>query len=52
MKEWKLISLAAARRLATEALGAVPRQIEEEGLRQALGRIAACDMHSAEDNPA
>lgn len=52
MKEWKLISLAAARRLATEALGAVPRQIEEVGLRQALGRIAACDMHSAEDNPA
>ena len=51
MKEWNLISLAEARRLAIEALAAAPRQTEEVGLRQALGRIAACEMVSAEDNP-
>ena len=39
MKEWNLISLAEARRLAIEALAAAPRQTEEVGLRQALGRI-------------
>lgn len=52
MKAWNLISLADARRLAIEALAAAPRQTEEVGLRQAIGRIAACDMVNAEDNPA
>ena len=51
MKEWQLIPLAEARRRAVEALGAAPPQLEEVALRQALGRIAACDMRSAEDNP-
>ena len=52
MKAWNLISLTEARRLAVEALAAAPRQTEQVGLRQALGRIAACDMVNAEDNPA
>ena len=51
MKAWNLISLTEARRLAVEALAAAPRPTEEVGLRQALGRIAACEMVSAEDNP-
>ena len=44
MKAWNLISLTEARRLAVEALAAAPRQTEQVGLRQALGRIAACDL--------
>lgn len=51
MKEWKLISLATARRLASEALVEVPRQVEEVGLRQALDRISACNIRSTEDHP-
>lgn len=51
MKQWHLISLAAARALATEALAALPRQFEEVGLKAALGRISANDVINREDNP-
>ena len=51
MKQWHLISLAAARTLATEALAALPRQFEAVGLKSALGRIAANDVINREDNP-
>ncbi len=51
MKQWNLISLTAARALATNALAALPRQFEEVGLKTALGRIAASDVINREDNP-
>ena len=52
MKQWHLISLAAARNLAIETLAALPRQFEEVGLQNALDRIVAHDVINHEDNPA
>lgn len=51
MGPWNLITLAEARRLAIEEMSALPPKTEQVGLRQALGRVAAADIVSTEDNP-
>jgi len=51
MGPWKLIKLTEARQMAIEAQKSLPLKTEAVSLREALGRIAAADIASAEDNP-
>ena len=51
MGPWKLISLTEAKRLATEALGSLPRCDEIVELRAALGRVTSCEVINTEENP-
>jgi len=51
MGPWELISLEEARARAVTCMGALRRKTELVGLRAALGRIAADDVISREDNP-
>ncbi len=51
MGPWELISLKKARQLAVSCVADCRRQSEAVGLREAMGRVAALDFISREDNP-
>ena len=51
MGPWELISLEKARQLSVSCVADCRRQSETVGLREAMGRVAAVDFVSTEDNP-
>jgi molybdopterin biosynthesis enzyme len=52
MKDWNLISLELARRIAKTCAAKLPRQTEVVDFQQTLGRITAEDVVNPSDNPA